>query len=65
MRMLVTGVTGGDRCAIQRLARSVGAHRLFARPVLGLLGVVPGPVAGALRTGLDTLIDLTPKSSPA
>ena len=35
------------------------------RPVLGLLGAVPGPVAAALRTGLDTLVSFVPKASPA
>ena len=54
---------GGDALRIARLARSVIPP--VAHPVLGLLGVVPGPVAGALRTGLDTLISLTPKASPA
>ena len=33
----------------------------IARPGLGLMDVVPGPIAGALRTGLDILITLTPK----
>ena len=37
----------------------------IARPALGLLGAVPGPVAGAVRTGLDTLIGFVPKASPA
>ena len=54
---------GGDTLRIQRLARSVTPP--IARPVLGLLNAVPGPVAAALRTGLDTLINLTPKVRPA
>jgi hypothetical protein len=37
----------------------------IARPALGLLELVPGPVAAALRTGLDALINLAPKASPA
>ena len=57
------GWAGGDALRIARLARSVIPP--VGHPVLGLLGVVPGPVAGALRTGLDTLISLTPKASPA
>jgi hypothetical protein len=28
---------------------------------LGLVNLVPGPLAGALRTGLDVLVALTPK----
>jgi hypothetical protein len=54
---------GGDTLRIQQLARPITPA--IARPVLGLLGVVPGPVAGVLRTGLDTLINLAPKLSPA
>ncbi len=54
---------GGDTLRIQRLARSVTPP--IARPVLGLINAVPGPVAAALRTGLDTLINLTPKVRPA
>jgi uncharacterized protein YbjT (DUF2867 family) len=54
---------GGDTLRIQQLARSITPP--FARPVWGLLGIVPGPVAGAVRTGLDTLIGLVPKVSPA
>jgi hypothetical protein len=33
----------------------------IALPGLGLVDVVPGPIAGAIRTGLDVLIALTPK----
>jgi uncharacterized protein YbjT (DUF2867 family) len=54
---------GGDALRIQRLARSVTPP--IARPVLGLINAVPGPVAAALRTGLDTLINLKPKVRPA
>jgi uncharacterized protein YbjT (DUF2867 family) len=50
---------GGDTLRIRRLARSVTPP--IVRPVLGLLDAIPGPVAAALRTGLDTLINLTPK----
>jgi len=54
---------GGDAVRIQQLARAVIPP--IARPALCLLGLVPGPVAAALRTGLDTLINLAPKVSPA
>ena len=54
---------GGDVLRIQRLARSVTPR--IVRPALGLLDAVPGPVAAALRDGLDTLINLTPKAHPA
>jgi uncharacterized protein YbjT (DUF2867 family) len=54
---------GGDTLRITRLARSVTPP--IARPALSLLGAVPGPVAGALRTGLDMLINLVPKVGPA
>ena len=54
---------GGDNARIRQLARAVTPP--FVRPALGLLGLVPGPVAGALRTGLDTLISLAPKASSA
>ena len=54
---------GGDTLRIRRLARSVTPS--IARPMLGLIDAVPGPVAAALRTGLDTLINLTPKVRPA
>ena len=50
---------GGDTLRIQRLARSITPP--IVRPVLGLLNAVPGPVAAALRAGLDTLINLSPK----
>lgn len=54
---------GGDALRIRRLAGVVTPP--IARPGLGLLGVVPGPVAGAVRTGLDLMITLTPKVRPA
>jgi uncharacterized protein YbjT (DUF2867 family) len=54
---------GGDRLRIRRLARAVTPS--IARPGLGLVDSVPGPIAGALRTGLDMLITLTPKVRPA
>jgi uncharacterized protein YbjT (DUF2867 family) len=54
---------GGDMVRIQQLARAVIPS--IARPALGLLGLVPGPVAAALRTGLDTMINLASKASPA
>jgi uncharacterized protein YbjT (DUF2867 family) len=50
---------GGDTLRIRRLLRAVTPP--IARPGLGLLTAVPGPVAGAVRTGLDMLIALTPK----
>jgi uncharacterized protein YbjT (DUF2867 family) len=54
---------GGDVRRIALLAKAVTPP--IARPALGLLNVVPGPVAAALRTGLDTLINLIPKEHPA
>jgi uncharacterized protein YbjT (DUF2867 family) len=54
---------GGDALRIRRLARSVTPP--IARPTLGLINLVPGPVAGVLRTGLEILITLTPKVRPA
>jgi uncharacterized protein YbjT (DUF2867 family) len=54
---------GGDTVRIQQLARAVTPS--IARPALGLLALVPGPVAAALRTGLDALINLAPKASRA
>jgi hypothetical protein len=53
------GWAGGDALRIRRLARVVTPP--IARPTLGLVNIVPGPLAGALRTGLDILIMLTPK----
>jgi uncharacterized protein YbjT (DUF2867 family) len=54
---------GGDTVRIRQLARAVTPP--IARPALGLLELVPGPVAAALRTGLDTIINLAPKASSA
>lgn len=54
---------GGDTHRIQQLVRTVTPP--IVRPALGLLNAVPGPVAAALRTGLDTLVNLTPKAHPA
>jgi uncharacterized protein YbjT (DUF2867 family) len=51
--------TGGDALRLRRLACTVTPA--VARPGLGLVDIVPGPIAGALRTGLDILIALTPK----
>ena len=50
---------GGDISRIRTLASMVTPS--VAHPALGLLGAVPGPVAGWLRTGLDTMIGLAPK----
>jgi hypothetical protein len=50
---------GGDALRLRRLAGTVTPS--IARPGLGLVDAVPGPIAGALRTGLDILITLTPK----
>jgi len=54
---------GGDALRIRRLARAITPP--IARPTLRLLNIVPGPLAGALRAGLDILIALTPKVRPA
>lgn len=54
---------GGDALRLRQLACTVTPHA--AQPVLGLLGLMPGPVAGAVRTGLDHVIGLVPKGSPA
>ena len=50
---------GGDTLRLRRLACIVTPA--IARSGLGLVNLVPGPVAGAIRTGLDILITLTPK----
>ncbi|OBI44611.1 NAD-dependent epimerase [Mycobacterium kyorinense] len=57
------GWAGGDTLRIRRLAKAVTPP--IARSGLGLVNAVPGPIAGALRTGLDILITLTPKGRPA
>ena len=54
---------GGDALRIRRLARAVTPP--VARPTLRLVNSVPGPVAGALRTGLDILLALNAKVRPA
>jgi uncharacterized protein YbjT (DUF2867 family) len=54
---------GGDALRIRRLARAITPP--IARRTLRLVNSVPGPLAGALRTGLDILIALTPKVRPA
>lgn len=54
---------GGDALRIRRLAKAVTPP--LAWPGLGLVDAVPGPVAGLIRTGLDTLINLTPRGRPA
>ena len=50
---------GGDALRIRRLARAITPP--IARPTLRLVNLVPGPLAGALRTGLDILVALNPK----
>jgi uncharacterized protein YbjT (DUF2867 family) len=50
---------GGDALRIRRLARPITPP--IVRPTLRLVNIVPGPIAGALRTGLDILLALTPK----
>ena len=54
---------GGDTFRIRQLANYITPS--FARPALGLLGAVPGPVAAAVRTGLDTAIGLVPRMKSA
>jgi uncharacterized protein YbjT (DUF2867 family) len=54
---------GGDTMRIGQWARAVTPSVVW--PALGLLGLVPGPVAAALRTGLDTVINHVPKAKPA
>ncbi len=72
MGSLVTGATGyvGSWLVTALLSSGhqvVAASRApsIARPTLRLVNNVPGPLAGALRTGLDVLIALTPKVRPA
>jgi uncharacterized protein YbjT (DUF2867 family) len=45
---------GGDALRIRRLAGALTPPVI--RPALGLANTMPGPVAGALRTGLDRLL---------
>ena len=54
---------GGDAPRIRQLVGTVTPP--IARSTLGLVNILPGPFAGALRTGLDMLITLTPKVRPA
>ncbi|WP_407686257.1 NAD(P)H-binding protein [Mycobacterium sp. HUMS_1102779] len=54
---------GGDALWIRRVARAVTPP--LARPTLRLVNRVPGPLAGALRTGLEILAAVTPKVRPA
>ncbi|OBA85365.1 NAD-dependent epimerase [Mycobacteriaceae bacterium 1482268.1] len=54
---------GGDMHRIRQVAKAVTPP--IVRPALGLLNAVPGPVAAALRTGLDRLVSLIPKENPA
>lgn len=54
---------GGDVLRLRQLANAVTPN--VVQPVLGLLGLVPGPVAGVVRTGLDHVIGMVPKVSPA
>jgi uncharacterized protein YbjT (DUF2867 family) len=54
---------GGDALRIGALLRPWTLP--IARPLLGLLTSVPGPVTGAVRTGLDLLVGLIPKEKPA
>lgn len=54
---------GGDTLRIRQLARAITPP--FVRPALGLINVVPGPLAAAVRTGLDTAIGLVPWSRTA
>jgi hypothetical protein len=54
---------GGDALRLQKLAGIVTPP--FIRPMLGLIGFVPGPVAAAVRDGLDHVIGMVPKVIPA
>lgn len=49
---------GGDTLRLQRLAATVTPS--VARPALGILGAVPRPLAGVLRTGLDFMLARVP-----
>jgi hypothetical protein len=57
------GWAGGDVLRLRTLAALVTPA--LVRPALALLGLVPGPVAGAVRTSLDTLIGLVPGGAAA
>ncbi|UXA16883.1 NAD(P)H-binding protein [Mycobacterium sp. SMC-4] len=54
---------GGDALRLKNLAGCVTPS--IARPLLDLIGLVPKPVAAAVRTGLDTVLDLIPKAGTA
>ena len=54
---------GGDALRLRQLASSVTPS--VVHPVLGLIAAVPGPVAAAVRTGLDTMLGWVPKASSA
>jgi uncharacterized protein YbjT (DUF2867 family) len=54
---------GGDTHRIRQVASLVTPP--IAQPALDLFNAIPGPVAAALRTGLDTLVNLIPKDKPA
>ncbi|MGE2719109.1 NAD(P)H-binding protein [Mycolicibacterium celeriflavum] len=56
------GWAGGDTLRLRQVAGAVTPS--IVRPALGLIGGVPGPVAGAVRTGLDTLLHFMPKVVP-
>jgi hypothetical protein len=53
---------GGDVLALQRLAKTVVPA---TKPALGLVNLVPGPVAGVLRTGFDLLAEFTANGNSA
>lgn len=52
---------GGDLLRLRKLAAMVTPSQTHA--ALGLLGAVPGPLAGWWRAGLDTLIGLAPRGA--
>ncbi|BBX15278.1 NAD-dependent epimerase [Mycolicibacterium duvalii] len=54
---------GGDALRLKQLAGVVTPS--IVRPVLDLIGLVPKPVAAAVRTGLDGFLDLLPKAGTA
>lgn len=54
---------GGDNQRIQQMAGVVTPA--IVRPALGLIGAMPGPVAGAVRTGLDTFMHFVAGVRPA
>jgi uncharacterized protein YbjT (DUF2867 family) len=53
---------GGDALRIRRLARAITPR--VARPTLRLVNRVPGPLAGAVRTGLDIVLAVNAKVRP-